>query len=93
MKVKELSNQTKNNLIQKILSLNLSCANLKRLLVEYKATILLQQRQLSLQRKKLDIWENANSKRTYNYIGSKHNRDIGTLKRANAKRRERDIDG
>ena len=87
----ELLNQTKNNLIKKIFSLKSYCSNLKRLLLEYKATTLLQQRQMDFQRKKLEFWEKPNSKRTYSYLGSKHNRDIGTLKRANAKRRY--IDG
>ena len=45
MKVKqELSIQTKDKLIQKILSLRSYCGKLKNLLTEYKATILLQQR-------------------------------------------------
>ena len=87
MKVKqELSIQTKDKLIQKILSLRSYCGKLKNLLTEYKATILLQQRQIVLQGKKLDFWENTHGKRTYSYIGSRHNRDIGTLKRASLKR-------
>ena len=87
----ELLKQTKGRLLQKIWSLNLYCSKLKMILIEYKATILIQQRQLTLQRKKLDFWEKAKNKRTYNYIGSRHNRDIGTLRRASAKRRSTQI--
>lgn len=87
MKIKQkLLKQTKDKLIQKMLSLKSYNSNLKRLLIEYKATILLQQKQITLQRKKLDFWEKNHSKRTYTYLGSKHNRDIGTLKRASSKR-------
>ena len=84
-----IKDKTKSDLVKEINSLNARYCGLKGLLYDYKATILLLQSQLNLQRKKLECWEKGHAKRTYTYLGSRHNRDIGTMKRAHLNRNER----
>ena len=63
---------------------------LKRLLVEYKAAIMIQNRQIELLNQKLSLVEERlyrknRASTNYSTLGRKYNRDIGTMKRRNKK--------
>ncbi len=84
---KELDKRTKGNLINIIIGLHANEGNFRKLLTEYKVTILFFKRKLSLVETKLRIWETARDKRTYRDIGAKHNRNITTSKQAHNRRK------
>ena len=82
----KLKNKSKDELINDIRGYKGNIGRVNNLLVEYKVTILFLNRQIELLKKKLKFLEGKmKGKRTYCYLGSRFNRDIGTMKKRNKK--------
>lgn len=83
-------NKTKKELFNTVRGLCSTNGYLNRLLIECKATVRIQDNQIELLNRKLSLVEERlyrKNRVSVNYVGmgSRHNRDIGTMKRRNKK--------
>ena len=86
VKERDLKRLTKPVLINKYRSLKANYTLLIDLLCEYKVDYLFLQRTDKMQKKKIEHYEKLLKHRiNFSYLGSRHNRDIGALKRRSEK--------